>query len=329
MKQDLILNRHTKVFRRMMISAGMMLLTLLFVNTGFAQKDSTPKAAAPADTAAKAETPAEEEAPSLISPSIQFVTVQKGDNTIDFKASLKAKVKGSFIKLPLLKLKFVLVDGTEEKDLGFAITNGEGKAVFNIKADSLKTDAEGKLHFKAVFAGNKAMDPAEEEVTVKRARLEITPIKEDSLLSVKVRLIDIGTGKEVPVKEVTLGVFVNRSFNALKLGEGATDESGETTVEIPNNLPGDAKGNITLLGRLDENEIYGNLEASSVQKWGVPVSDKIAEQPRELWSPHPPIWMLVTFIILMGTVWGHYIVIVVQLFRLRKEEPHDQPITSA
>jgi len=32
--------------------------------------------------------------------------------------------------------------------------------------------------------------------------------------------------------------------------------------------------------------------------------------------------MLVTFIILMGTVWGHYVVIVVQLFRLRKEEPH-------
>ncbi len=328
MKQDLKLTRHTKVFRRILMPAGMLLLTLFFAHAGFAQAaDSTPKTAAPADTAAPVA--AEEEAPSLISPSIQFVTVQKADNTIDFKAVLKAKVKGSFIKLPQLKVKFVLVSGTDEKELGYGITNGEGKVVFNTKADSLKTDAEGKLHFKALFAGNKAMDAAEEEVTIKRARLEITPIKEDSLLSVKVKLIDIGTGTEVPVKEITLGVFVNRSFNALKLGEGATDESGETTVEIPNNLPGDAKGNITLLGRLDENEIYGNLEAASVQKWGIPVSDKIAEQPRELWSPHPPIWMLITFIILMGTVWGHYIVIVVQLFRLRKEEPHNPPITTA
>jgi hypothetical protein len=328
MKQVLKLTRHTKAFQQVTLSAGLLMLLLFFVNAGFAQKDSTPKPAAPADTTTKA-VAAAEEVPSLISPSIQFITVQKADNTIDFKVALKAKVKGSFIKLSLLKVKFIAVEGTDEKELGFVITNGEGKAVFNTKADALKTDTGGRLHFKAVFAGNKAMDPAEEEVTIKRARLEITPVKEDSILSVKVKLIDIGTGKEVPVKEITLGVFVNRTFSALKLGEAATDETGEMKVEIPNGLPGDAKGNITLLGRLDENETYGNLEAASVQKWGVPVSDTITEQPRELWSPHPPMWMLITFIILMGTVWSHYVVIVVQLFRLRKEEPQDRPITSA
>lgn len=326
MKHDLKITRYTKAFRQLVMQAGMLVLTLFFVNGLFAQKDTVPAAKAPADSTAPA--PAAEE-PSLISPSIQFVCVQKGDNTIDLKAVLQTKIKGSFIKLAQLKIKFVAVEGTEERDLGFAITNGQGKIVYNVKADSLKLDAEGKLHLKAIFAGNKAMEAAEEEVAVKKARLEITPVKEDSLLTVKVKLVDLSTGAETPVKEVTVGVFVNRSFNALKLGEGTTDENGEITVEIPNNLPGDPKGNITLLGRLDENELYGNLEAASVQKWGIPVSDKITEQPRELWSPHPPIWMLITFIILMGTVWGHYIVIVVQLFRLRKEEPHDQPITSA
>jgi len=320
MKKVVKLKSPINATRQFFATAGMLILSLLFVNGLLAQTDSTPKTAT-ADTTAKTEAPAAE-APELISPSLQFVAVQKGDNTIDFKAALKAKVKGTFTKLPLLKVKFVALNGTEEKELGFAITNGEGKAVFNLKTDSLKVDAEGKLHFKAVFAGNKAMNPTEEEVAFKRARLEIVPVKEDSLLTVKLKLIDIGTGTEVPVKEITLGVFVNRSFNPLKLGEGATDESGEVAVEIPNNLPGDAKGNITLTGRLDENDIYGNLEVSSVQKWGRPVSDKITELPRELWSPHPPLWMLITFIILMGTVWGHYVVIVVQLFRLRKEEPH-------
>jgi hypothetical protein len=33
------------------------------------------------------------------------------------------------------------------------------------------------------------------------------------------------------------------------------------------------------------------------------------------------MWMLITFIILMTAVWGHYIVIVYELFRLRKEQP--------
>ncbi|MEI7735597.1 MAG: hypothetical protein WCI49_09020 [Ferruginibacter sp.] len=319
MKKVVKLKSPINATRQFFATAGMLILSLLFVNGLLAQTETAP--AATADTTAKPVAPAAE-APELISPSLKFTGVQKGDNTIDFRATLKAKVKGGFIKLPFLKVKFIAVNGTDETELGFAITNGEGKALFNFKPDTLKPDTEGKFHFKAVFAGNKALEAAEEEVSFKRARLEIIPVKEDSILTVKLRLIDVGTGTEVPVKEVTLGVYIKRSFNPLKLGEAATDESGEMSVEIPNNLPGDAKGNITLSGRLDENEIYGNLEASVVQQWGTPVSDKITELPRELWSPHPPLWMLVTFIILMGTVWGHYVVIVVQLFRLRKEEPH-------
>lgn len=286
-----------------------------------AQSDSvkmadTTKAAA----ATVSEKPAQEE-PQMISPSLSFACLQKGDNSIQLNAALKTKIKGTFIKLPHLKIKFILVNGEEEKELGYAITNGEGKVAFTIK-DSITADAEGKLHFKAVFAGNKMMESVEEEVTVKRARIEITPVKEDSVLSVKVKLIDLGTGAETPVKETELGVFVKRSFLPMKIGTATTDENGEGSVEIPNNLPGDEKGNITLLAKLDESEVYGNLEASAVQQWGTPVSNVIKEQPRALWSPHPPIWMLVTFVILMGVVWGHFLVIIYQLWRLRKEEPH-------
>jgi len=278
---------------------------------------------AQADSTAKKEEGKTEEAAVLISPTLQFITVQKADNTIDLKAVLKAKIKGSFIKLPLLKIKFTAVNGDAENDLGFKITDREGKAVLNIKADSLVMDKEGKVHFKALFTGNKAMEAATEEAAVKRARLEITPVKDDSVFTVKAKLVDLGSGKETPVPEITVGIFVKRSFNALKLGEGATDTNGEASVEIPANLPGDAQGNITLIGRLDENETYGNLEAASVQKWGIPVSDKLQELPRALWSSHPPLWMLFTFIILISVVWGHYIVIIFQLFRLRKEEPHN------
>lgn len=279
------------------------------------------KLCAQTDTTQPAAAPEVKEESSLISPSLEFISVQKSDNTIDLKAVLKAKVKGAFLKLPLLKVSFVQVLESGDKPLGFAITNELGKVIFNTKADSLTPDKEGKLHFKAVFTGNKQMDAAEEELTIQRARLEITPVKEDSVLSVQVKLIDLATGTEKPLPEIALGIFVKRLFNPLKIGEGTTDENGEISVEIPNNLPGDAKGNITLMAKLDENETYGNLEAAVVQKWGVPVSDKIEEQPRALWSSHPPIWMMLTFIILMVTVWGHYLVIVIQLIRLRKEEP--------
>jgi len=280
-------------------------LALLIISPGkvIAQTDSTKKETA------------------TYSPLIEFVSIQKNDNSVDLKTSVKAKINGTLTRLADLKIEFTIGRDSTAKKLGEVITDNKGVAAFNCKPDQLTTDKEGKLNFKASFAGKDSIESAEEIVVVKRGRLEIAPVKEDSLLAVKVKLVDLSTGTEMPVDSTTLGVYVKRLFSALKLGEGTTNASGETTIEIPNDLPGDAKGNLTLLARLDENETYGNLEASVVQQWGTPVSDEVKELPRALWSSHPPIWMLVTFIILMSTVWGHYLVIIIQLFRLRKEEP--------
>ncbi len=315
LKRNFMKEVHKKNSSAKMLRLALMMLLFIPVSL-FAQTDTT--------TNQEAKTVEE---PALIAPGLDLITLQKSDNSIDLKAALSAKVKGNFIKLPLLKVTFIQTIGDVEKELGFVITDKFGKAIFTLKGDSIKTDAEGKLNFKAVFAGNKQMDPAESEVSIKRARLEITPVKEDSLLSVQVKLIDIGTGTETAVPETVVGIYVHRFFNPLKLGEGTTDASGEATVEIPNNLPGDAKGNITLMAMLLENETYGNLETSVAQKWGVPVSDKLNELPRALWSPHPPLWMLITFIIMVVVVWGHYLVIIIQLFRLRKEEPASNATT--
>lgn len=306
MKQILKIAVPVKIAKQL-IAASCLWILLLAPFRLFSQEDSTQAT--------------EPEEPSLISPTIDFTSVQKSDNSIDLKVILKAKIDGTSTKLYGMKISFAYSSDSSEKELGHVITDRNGVAVLNYKTDGLTPDTEGKLNFKASFAGNKSAEEAEEVLAVKRARLVITPVKEDSLLSLQVKLVDLATGTETPVPETDLGIFVKRWFNPLKIGEGKTDENGEVSVEIPNNLPGDAQGNITLLARLDDNEVFGNLEASAVQPWGLPVSDKIQELPRALWSPHPPLWMLITFIVLMAAVWGHYIVILYELFRLRKEQP--------
>jgi len=270
------------------------------------------------DTAARV--PEKEETKSY-SPLIEFISIQKSDNTVDLRTSVKAKISGSLTKLQGLKIEFYSGLDSLAKKIGEAFTDANGVAIVNCKSDQLSSDAEGKLNFKASFKGKDSIEAAEEVLAVKRARLEITPVKEDSLLIVQLKLVDLSTGTEVAIPETDLGVFVKRMFSNLKLGEGKTDAAGEASVEIPINLPGDNKGNITIVARVDENETYGYLEASVIQQWGTPVSNEVKELPRALWSPHPPIWMLVTFIVLMTAVWGHYIVIIFELFRLRKEEP--------
>ena len=254
-------------------------------------------------------------------PLITFISVQKSDNSVELKATVQAKISGTLTKLPGLKIEFTVGADSTAKKLGEVVTDIRGVAILNCKPDQLTTDKEGKLNFKASFAGKDSIESAEELVSVKRARLEITPVKEDSLLTVKIKLIDLGTGTETAVPETDLGVFVKRMFSSLKLGEGKTDEAGEASIEIPNNLPGDALGNITLMAKIDENEVYGNLEAAVTQPWGIPISDELKALPRALWGTLPPLWMPITFLILMTAVWGHYIVIIFELFRLRKEEP--------
>lgn len=261
------------------------------------------------------------EEPELISPSVDFSAVQKSDNTLDLKATVRAKVNGSLTNLHSLKLRFYQVTDSSDKEIGTAITNRKGLAVLNINAENIPVNKQGGYHFKVQVPANKSMESGEEEVSLKKAKLVITPVVEDSVPSLNIKLVDESTGEEKPISEAEVGVFVKRLFKPLPIGTGTTDENGEAAVEIPSGLPGDASGNIQLIARLDDNEIYGNLEATVTEKWGIAVSDKPLKQPRALWSSNPPLWMLITFIVLMAAVWGHYIVIVYELFRLRKEEP--------
>lgn len=265
--------------------------------------------------------PAASEGPEKIAPALSVIMVQKGDGSIDLCATLTARTNKQVINLYRMKLAFYQTGVDPEVPLGTAITRSTGKALLNVKGDSLLTDAEGNISVKVVFAGNKLFEGAEESVTVRRARMTLDAVKADSLMTVTLRMRGRSGATDVPVTETTVGIYVKRLFGMQKLGEIATDEKGEGSLEIPQGLPGDPKGNITLVARIDENELYGNLEAAVVQPWGIPVSDRQQDQPRALWSSHPPLWMLITFIVLMAAVWGHYLVILYELFRLRKEQP--------
>jgi hypothetical protein len=94
-----------KIYRRLVLIAGIFILNMIPGNV-MAQTDST-KPAEPA---------VEKEESSLISPSAEFISVQKADNTIDLKIAMQAKIKGTFYKLPLLKVAMYLIQ--QKKQLG-------------------------------------------------------------------------------------------------------------------------------------------------------------------------------------------------------------------
>lgn len=263
-----------------------------------------------------------EEGPEMISPGVELIAIQKADGSVELQATVKAKIEKKLRKMHSLKIHFFLVGDSGETELGSVNANLNGVGVLLVKPEQVISNNEGLLNFKAMVNANKNMEEGVGEVSAKKARLIATPIAEDGKYSVQIKLVDLSNGTETPIPETTIGVFVKRQFSPLKVAEGTTDEAGDAIIEIPTGLPGDPNGNLVILAKLDENETYGYLEASLTgEKWGLPVSNKPVDPPRALWSAHPPIWMLVTFIILMAAVWGHYFVIVYELFRLRKEAP--------
>ncbi|MFM2138144.1 MAG: hypothetical protein RJA57_451 [Bacteroidota bacterium] len=263
--------------------------------------------------------PTSAEIPEKITPTLSVTMVQRGDGSIDLRAGLTARANKQVMNLYRMKLTFYRTGADPEVLLGTAITRSNGKALLNVKADSLLTDEEGNLTVKAVFSGNNLFEGTEESITARRARITLEAVKADSIMTLNLRVTGRSGAAEVPVAETMAGIYVKRLFGMQKLGEVTTDENGEGSLDIPQGLPGDPKGTITLVARIDENDPYGNLEEAVVRTWGIPVSDQLQDQPRALWSSHPPLWMLITFIVLMAAVWGHYLVILYELFRLRKE----------
>jgi hypothetical protein len=289
-------------------------IRLFFLFAGFVALFFSSGSNAQTDSTANKDTVAE-----LISPTVQFTSIQKSDNSVELKVSIKAKSSGNIVRPSGVTTSFFLVTDSGETELGKAKTDIAGMARIQVKKTSLLVNKEGKLHFKCQTDPTKKIEAGEEELSVKIGHLVLAANKQDSTQSLSLKLVDLSTGSEKPMVETDLAIYVKRMINPLKIAEGKTDSSGEAEIEIPSKLPGDSKGNIELIARLDDNEDYGTLEASTVQTWGTKVSDTVSDLPRSLFSTHPPIWMLVTFIILVTVVWGHYIVIIYELFRLRKE----------
>ena len=95
-------------------------------------------------------------------------------------------------------------------------------------------------------------------------------------------------------------------------------DAGEGTFEFPKNIPGDENGHLKIFVRLEENEVYGDVEKTASAKWGNHRSGFI-EPVRSLWTSGAPIWMITTLIILLAGVWSHYLYAVIQLIKIRKE----------
>lgn len=300
----------------------LMILTL-GIQTSWAQ-DST-AVEEPATEEATTEESEEEEAEeeTTLKSRMALTGSQFADGTIKLDALLRAKVGGSWEKITQQKVSFFSVnDAAEETPIGDTITGADGIARLTVNVTGMPANADGSYYFLARFEGNDNLTGSESEVILQPAKLVMEASEEDSVYTIKLLATANSAEGPVPIAAAPVSIYVQRMFSSLKIAEGETDENGVFEVEFPSGLSGDQDANLAITARIEETEAYGNLEASMVRQWGKPVSYEIKELPHALWSDHPPVWMIVTFFVLMGTVWFHYMYIVYNLFRIKADKDH-------
>ena len=130
----------------------------------------------------------------------------------------------------------------------------------------------------------------------------------------------------LPIEDLELYFYVQRTFSLLPIGDGfnATDENGLLEIEFPNDLPGDHEGNIILVVKIIESDIYNDLTIEKTKNWGLPVKledPKIEE--RSLWAAaaNAPISLIIIISTMIFAVWYIICYIIFKLYRISRIKP--------
>jgi hypothetical protein len=218
-------------------------------------------------------------------------------------------------------VKFSVAGKDSSETIGHVKTGTDGVAVIKVPAKRMYfRNTEGMITFKAEYAGDVKYEASEGESGLKPGKLIVSFYEEDSVRYVKVTALQLETdGKEKPLGSQTVLVYVPRMLSLLKIAEITLDSLGIGSAEFPGDIVGDSTGNLTVIAQIEENDVYGNIRAEAKINWGLPKHLLSPEKPtRELWTPVAPLWMIITLIIMLSGVWGHYLYTIVQLIRIKR-----------
>lgn len=190
----------------------------------------------------------------------------------------------------------------------------------------LKYAARIVLSMILILATNiKAHSQEEEEEEMKDARISLT--FEEDMESSKTITAHVTDLEGNPVEELDLFFFVKRTFSLLPIGDAfnTTDEEGKVTVVFPEDLPSDQKGNVTIVVKIMESDVYNDLAVEQVKNWGIKPDYDLTEEERSLWatSANAPWSLVLSTSLLILASWYIYWHIIYVLYKISKIKPEE------
>jgi hypothetical protein len=199
--------------------------------------------------------------------------------------------------------------------------NSNGEAVV-VVPEELQADSLGFFYFAAKFKGTETYKRSNKEISIKDSRLELTFNQKSEGRTITVKAFEIRDEKEdLPLSEEDVYISIPTLFGDMQIGR-ASLEDGSCQIEFPSDLPGDSVGNLKIIVKIKDSEVYGDVVKTEKIPWGKPKSINQIEETNEkgkLWTYNAPLWMVITLSILLIGVWSHFGYVIYKMYKINKE----------
>ena len=242
------------------------------------------------------------------------------------EVTTKKKVGRKFEPVKNIRLNIYYNEAEQKNLLGQVTTDSIGKGRIGLPPSFKNTwESLDEFKFLAQSDSSTGQEPLSADITIKKAILSVDTTSLDGVRTVIGELKEKNGNAWMPAKDVDMNLSIKRMLGNLSVGDEpvyTSDSTGVSSAEFKrDSIPGDEKGNITLVAKVDDNDTYGTLVTEKTVNWGRainPPKDFFAQ--RTLWSTshETPIWLLFTVWSIVISIWGTMIYLVFQVVKIKK-----------
>jgi len=206
--------------------------------------------------------------------------------------------------------------------MGNVVTNKDGIGEFKFsELFNEKTKNIHEFHFIATSHEDLRYEDAEAETYIYDIFVKLDVTTEDSISTATATLVKLVDGKEVPIPDAEVKLFVARTFGVFPFGEegAVTDSFGVITAEVPSDIIGTSDKKLTIIARYDDPENDGKFESTQTIPWSVLPYENEA-MSRSLWSTghNAPIPLVIASVTIIALIWGIIIYLILMLPKIKK-----------
>jgi len=238
---------------------------------------------------------------------------------------VKKKTGRKFEVLKDIPVSVYFDEATAINLLGKTITDATGEGRVGLPASFKPTwDSLNEFKFLASSDPVAGTEQLTADASIKKAILVVDTTSIDGVRTVTAQLKEKKGSEWVAVKGVEMKLGIKRLLSNLSVGDAETytsDSTGTASAEFKKDtMPGDEKGNIILVAKVEDNDSFGNLVVERSIPWGRSFKAEGGFWRRTLWSTgnRAPLWLLALALTILAGVWGTVIYLVRQVARIRK-----------